>query len=1142
MKKASASNIFTDGLVMDFNPIATPNNVVVNALNATMITANGNENVLQNDMGNGRVETAYLPEGYVPLGTCSLGGIIYVVSYNPLTDKCQIGSFPSPERNITQDEIATTKTEVTNDQFQNSDGTIKNVILKVKLLSNSEAEDGLYKLNPGDKYTIYSINGGISANESTISDVKTGNHKVDATPRYVTIHVVSIGDDGKITYLDDTLKWYSPLDYYIKECNGESNIQKDIDDYRSLVSTAYNVFNSKISGELALLFELKTIDSFTVTWDADVVDNTGADKETYDKVATVTFNLNWTSSHTTINLNYAEITDSSYNDPTDPYKGYSCELPDYSGRLNDGSDSGEEVKVGEFKYKSSDDLSNYIWEYTVTPAMKFGKLSYLAQSGTINFAEIGSGKIELDEWRYYVQENSFYLNWGLDAYPEINKKIEEVTFSFIPFEKVSDSTVYRADSSDLKQVSSFPQYTVSGKSSYAGNFQEVINFGETSKVVNGEINPNYLYLVDIAAKYGSDKNWIYRHTYRWLYTTDQWNDKFLEGQIEDFSTLTLTDTIDFSSSFDITDNIVHTQKETTLALPETVPSKSDEMAYADLGVKLFSVNYNYDSNQFLKTNSDVTVDIGVTPSKYDELFEFKLQGADKFTNSISNKYITTSDLTIDSDSTSAISEYVKSKIMTTEEGKTNFNESTLISAISSIVSDNLIKDTTVDDKAVDSFETIIQSGTNSNKLVLSVYGALFSRINADLVSSEVTVGQRVRPVLYNTDDYSSLGLINEKQLDQWFATGQEDGGSGKPFEMKVGRFSTSTSKEEESYQSSKDDWDPSDNPSFDYYWEGVYPYTNYLNGWMVNAQCPFAVVRYSHYHSGHPTKANGTNVTGRYGVWVRTDQEHFVPLLTTTSTKDEMFKKIIQLLLQIYYVESDAASITRTIVKYINRLATYTETWNIAIASTLAVSEMANSLQLKPLEGAYVPLKTLQDRCNSYKDGNDKQIISVENITHEGKTLNLGSSLIAHSFKMNTDDLYVEYENAKTTSIPSLWDISILEKSVTGQAKNASNLYAYKKDSGLVSLSNKENTKYIYQGGTINLVSQDDGTSRLYLKDTSGNYKANELLTYLKWSNGQLVADEDKLLRSYCSYQYDSGNEGGMWVNKSNSKLTFMTT
>jgi hypothetical protein len=42
---------------------------------------------LQNDMGNGRVETAYLHDGYIPVGTCEFGDIIYIVSYNPILDK-----------------------------------------------------------------------------------------------------------------------------------------------------------------------------------------------------------------------------------------------------------------------------------------------------------------------------------------------------------------------------------------------------------------------------------------------------------------------------------------------------------------------------------------------------------------------------------------------------------------------------------------------------------------------------------------------------------------------------------------------------------------------------------------------------------------------------------------------------------------------------------------------------------------------------------------------------------------------------------------------------------------------------------------------------------------------------------------------
>jgi hypothetical protein len=67
--------------------MTTPNNVLIDALNATITTMNGNESVLQNDMGNARVESAYLPEGYIPIGIKEYGGVIYIASYNPVTEK-----------------------------------------------------------------------------------------------------------------------------------------------------------------------------------------------------------------------------------------------------------------------------------------------------------------------------------------------------------------------------------------------------------------------------------------------------------------------------------------------------------------------------------------------------------------------------------------------------------------------------------------------------------------------------------------------------------------------------------------------------------------------------------------------------------------------------------------------------------------------------------------------------------------------------------------------------------------------------------------------------------------------------------------------------------------------------------------------
>ena len=47
-------------------------------------------------MGNAKLENVKLPAGYVPVGTTEYGGIVYVASFNPVTGKGQIGSYPSP--------------------------------------------------------------------------------------------------------------------------------------------------------------------------------------------------------------------------------------------------------------------------------------------------------------------------------------------------------------------------------------------------------------------------------------------------------------------------------------------------------------------------------------------------------------------------------------------------------------------------------------------------------------------------------------------------------------------------------------------------------------------------------------------------------------------------------------------------------------------------------------------------------------------------------------------------------------------------------------------------------------------------------------------------------------------------------------
>lgn len=278
-----SKSTFSGGLVMDLAPDTTPNTVLTSALNATLVTFNGNEMQLQNDMGNGRVETARLPEGYIPVGTCEFGDIIYIVSYNPLTNKSQIGCFPSPERNISSEEIGSTGQALSFTDFQEIEldqqgnpikkevdeqnnpiqDESKKYILTGKLKTNS-VKKIIYnnKLNPGDKFIIYDKSRKIYG-ESHISDMGNISHVYGSFPKWLKIHVVAIEDSGKINYLDSTLRWYN--DYFIAKSKEDNQDIPDIDSYRNLLSSGYSVFQSKISGKLALLIELEKITGFSCT-------------------------------------------------------------------------------------------------------------------------------------------------------------------------------------------------------------------------------------------------------------------------------------------------------------------------------------------------------------------------------------------------------------------------------------------------------------------------------------------------------------------------------------------------------------------------------------------------------------------------------------------------------------------------------------------------------------------------------------------------------------------------------------------------------------------------------------------------------------------------------------------------------------
>ena len=1094
MKKSSTINTFQDGLVQDLNPAVVPNTMLTNALNATFITMNGNENSLQNDMGNGRVETAFLPEGYVPLGTAELGGIIYIVSYNPLIDKCQIGSFPSPERNITSSEIQAPQVEVTNSQFQitsgNEKGRIINTILKVKLLSDPDSEDGLYKLNPGDKYTIYSTNQGITNNKGQISDVGNKLHIIDTEPRNVTIHVVSIGDDGKIVYLDDSLKWNGsdgkPADYYIKECEGDDNVQTDIDQYRSLVSSAYNIFNSKVSGELALLFELKVIDSFTITWDAEV---TGEDKE---KTAKITFNVNYTSEHKDINLKYILLTDSSATEGlTCPVKtGDYCEVKSEKERVNDGTDPDIIVTVGDFKYDAEKDLSEYIWNYELTPSMSFGYLDYLAIRGSINFSEIGSGKTEVDEWRYYIQESNFYINWGLSAYPEKNKKIDRVIMTFIPFDKISKYTVIT--DTKTEPCKDFVQHIISGRNSYSGYFQEIINFDERSDE-EPTILKNYLYLVDICVQYGKEDNWEYRHTYKWLYTTGQWNKEFVDESISDFSTLNLDNVLTFNADFSTKDTINPIVYNTDLNLGRTFDKENQP--YEAMGASITTVNYKYekdseeeDNGTFNKEDANINTSVITRCTSYPELFEFEKQNGDSYEFKIKSSSISTSNLTPTSDRPSSIADAVLPKIAEpTQPSNCVQCDEELASAIKNVLNNN-ITDETCDEKLVDSFTSTIKTDNDSFSIV--VYGAIFSRINADLTMKLCTVSQQIRPFLYYTDDYAKMGLKSQDDFDEYFSISWKDGGGGDPFEF------TMESSNGSYYHSNKNEWDPDDTFDKQYWWDKISPYTNYLNSWMCSKGGCFQIVLWKGCN-GKKACWNGNDIKDQYSLWARSTEDLYMPINCFTKKKETdeetngddrkaLANIVTNIYLQLYYVDTNVQPKNLTVVDNINYMTNYTETWSIVVSSTLTISNILSDVKLIQSDGNTKSLKELKDTCDNITNETDK-VINTTNITRsELKQLELPDQTISHIFQIINADLYNVYENAKNTSIPAIMTLSTEDDWQLCSPKTQNKLYIY----------DEEKKDFIKVDGQNSFTISVNGT--VTTKEVEGNDQSIQRLKYTK--------------------------------------------
>ena len=614
-------NTFSEGMVMDLNPLTTPNNVLTNCLNGTILTYNGNEYLLQNDMGNGRVESAYLPAGYVPVGVTEFGGIIYVVSYNPQLDLSQIGSFPSPERNITSDELGANKQELSNNDFGFTDEYKGASVFYVQ---KDLCQD---KLNPGDKFIVYSKGGDITGNADRLTSL-TSNADTPISPktRLVNLSLATITEEGKIVKLSRLIKYEinnGSYKYIIPEMDYNSDGTPNIDRYRTITQSPYNVFNSKVSGKLLLIAELLTVDSFDVTTDVSFESIPESENK---KVAVKVF-MNYESTNNDINLfgveGSAKSSNSSYPIKISSNNGNNGPECYYKWNPAPGSNGGTKENEATLGTVESYDVINkpdcdIFWE--LTPCMDFGPISYLKRSGVIELDKVGTGYTALYQWRYFVDNNTIQINWGLQSYPEPNHEILGVRFIMSAYDGKDGNT------NIIKTLS----YKVSNKKSYNGSFTETIPFDvpfyqfESGDNLVTTLSRDRLYFVTIEVQYAqtsttNDKS-KYKYFHRYLYTANVFNKEYIEGIVTDFKELQpqLNVTVNTEGEFNLTEQFEPEAKLGLLVSKTVLDSDSETMCIKQNHFKMnLSLNNNptiiKDYNIFSLNNPE-NISIEITKS------------------------------------------------------------------------------------------------------------------------------------------------------------------------------------------------------------------------------------------------------------------------------------------------------------------------------------------------------------------------------------------------------------------------------------------------------------------------------------------------------------------------------------------------
>lgn len=391
-----AKNHFTDGLVMDLSPEITPNNCLTNALNATYVTINGNELQLQNDMGNAKFG-AYLPQGYVPLGTTQLGGVIYTIIYNPSNNKTQIGSFPSPQ--------------ITFDAEKNIDSTSFDLSYFENNLQYKKVYDD-FILQPGDKFIFYfptdlSDLTTYLYNEQLFNTSTISLQDATAMTSFIKFAIGTISQEGKLIYLNNLRNLY---------------LEKD-----SITDQDYNVYNSTISGNLAIILTKVFCENTSLQVLVTLVQpNIYKIQFIYTLKSDDKFIPNVVKG----NLGRTDLLFQYDNNNLDADTKWTCNDTRTTYQVTHSRTFakalyGDSVTLKLAAYKQINDLNI--------------RLSYDTIQ-TIDLTKIGTGTVQLTKYKYSIDSNGVTISFSYNAFLNQNEALDKIAVSL--YESNNNTPIY----------------------------------------------------------------------------------------------------------------------------------------------------------------------------------------------------------------------------------------------------------------------------------------------------------------------------------------------------------------------------------------------------------------------------------------------------------------------------------------------------------------------------------------------------------------------------------------------------------------------------------------------------------------------------------------------------------------------------